>query len=82
MDQDTKQRTLQKLRHDAYADLLGIEVVDLEPGYSLVSMTVRDDMLSFHNLPHPGRRRLWRSCQLPWSHFGGLEHGDKLLKDG
>ena len=54
MEQDTKQRTMQKLRQDAYADLLGIELVDVEPGYSLVSMTVRDDMLSFHNLPHGG----------------------------
>ena len=54
MDQDVKQRTLQKLRHDAYADLLGIEVMDIEPGYSLVRMTVRDDMMSFHNLPHGG----------------------------
>jgi acyl-CoA thioesterase len=54
VDQETKQKILAKLRHDPYAELLGMEVLDVKPGYSLVSMVVRDDMFSFHGLPHGG----------------------------
>lgn len=54
MDEDTKRRTLKKLRRDPYAELLGMELLDLGPGYSRVGMTVRENMLSFHGLPHGG----------------------------
>jgi acyl-CoA thioesterase len=54
MDQDLKQKILEKMRSDRYAELLGIELLDIELGYSLLSMVVRDDMFNFNGLPHGG----------------------------
>ena len=54
MDQELKQRILEKMRSDRYAELLGIELLDVEPGYGLLSMVVRDDMFNFNGLPHGG----------------------------
>jgi acyl-CoA thioesterase len=54
MDEDLKQRILEKMRSDRYAELMGIELLDIEPGYGLLSMVVRDDMFNFNNLPHGG----------------------------
>jgi len=54
VDRDLKQKTLDKMRSDRYAELLGIELLDIEPGYSRLSMAVRDDMMNFNGLPHGG----------------------------
>jgi len=54
VDQDVKRKMLEKMRSDRYAELLGIELLDIEPGYSLLSMVVRDDMFNFNDLPHGG----------------------------
>lgn len=54
MDQELKQKILEKMRSDPYAELLGIELLDVEPGYGLLSMVVRDDMFNFNGLPHGG----------------------------
>jgi len=54
VDQDLKRKILEKMRSDRYAELLGIELLDIEPGYSRLSMAVRDDMFNFNGLPHGG----------------------------
>lgn len=54
MEADARRRTLEKLRRDPYAKLLGIELLDVKPGYSPLSMVLGEDMLSFHGLPHGG----------------------------
>ena len=54
MDEETREKTLQKSRQDRFAELLGIELVDIKPGYGLVSMAVGDSMLNFHGLLHGG----------------------------
>jgi acyl-CoA thioesterase len=54
VEEDARRRTLEKLRRDRYAKLLGIELLDVKPGYSLLSMVLGEDMLSFHDQPHGG----------------------------
>jgi len=54
MEQDVQQQLLLKFRQDPYAELLGIDVLDVKPGYGLLSMEVRDDMVNFHGIPHGG----------------------------
>lgn len=54
MDQDMQQQILLRFKQDPYAELLGIELLDVEPGYGLMSMVVREDMLNFHGIPHGG----------------------------
>ncbi|MGB9299916.1 MAG: hydroxyphenylacetyl-CoA thioesterase PaaI [Anaerolineae bacterium] len=54
MDQDLKQKILEKMRRDRYGELLGIELLEMGPGSSLLSMVVRDDMFNFNGLAHGG----------------------------
>jgi acyl-CoA thioesterase len=54
MDQDLQQQLLLKFRQNPYAELLGIELLEVKPGYGLLSMVVRDDMVNFHGIPHGG----------------------------
>lgn len=54
MDQAVQQQLVRKFRQDPYAELLGIELLELKPGYSLLSMIVREDMVNFHGIPHGG----------------------------
>ena len=39
---------------DPFAQLLGINLISLEPGHSVVGMTLRGDMLNFHGVAHGG----------------------------
>lgn len=54
MDPETKRKMLDRMRSDPYSALLGMELLDIEPGYSRVSMVVREDMFNFNGLPHGG----------------------------
>jgi acyl-CoA thioesterase len=54
MDQDMQQKLLLKFRQNPYAELLGIELLEVKPGYSRLSMVVRDDMVNFNGFPHGG----------------------------
>ena len=54
MDQDMRHQLLAKFRQDAYAELLGIQLLDVQPGYSKLSMMVREDMVNFNAIPHGG----------------------------
>ncbi|MEM4576374.1 MAG: hotdog fold thioesterase [Candidatus Nezhaarchaeales archaeon] len=44
----------EKVRRDPYANLLGIEVLELREGYAKASLIVRDDMVNFHGVAHGG----------------------------
>lgn len=44
----------QKISQDPYAGSLGIELLDLTPGYSRLAMTVTAGMVNFHGIPHGG----------------------------
>jgi acyl-CoA thioesterase len=54
VDEDRMRRIVAGLKQDPYAALLGIELLDARPGYSRLSMVVRDDMLNFQGAPHGG----------------------------
>jgi acyl-CoA thioesterase len=45
---------VQKLTAHPFAELLGMEVVDVAPGVACVRMTVREDMLNAMGTPHGG----------------------------
>jgi acyl-CoA thioesterase len=45
---------IEKIGRDPFARSLGIEIVELRAGYSKLSMTVREEMLNFHGIPHGG----------------------------
>ena len=39
---------------DGFAQLLGIEIIELAKGYAKAACTIREDMLNFLGLPHGG----------------------------
>lgn len=39
---------------DAFSQWLGIKVIDIEPGYAKLGMTVRDEMVNGFNVSHGG----------------------------
>jgi acyl-CoA thioesterase len=43
-----------RIAEDPFARYLGIELVDLDEGYSKVAMTVGEHMLNFLGIPHGG----------------------------
>jgi len=55
MDKDKALKQIfAKISQDPFAKLLGIQLLELKPGYSQVAMTVTEDMLNFHGIPHGG----------------------------
>lgn len=44
----------QYIRKDAFANFLGATIEAIEPGYSRVSLTVRESMHNFHGMTHGG----------------------------
>ncbi len=42
------------IRADEFARRMGIELIELRPGYSCMAMTLTADMLNFHGTPHGG----------------------------
>lgn len=44
----------EKIAGDPFARSLGIELLELKPGYSKMRMVVRENMLNFHGIPHGG----------------------------
>jgi acyl-CoA thioesterase len=43
-----------RIRDDPYAASLGIELLDLAPGYCRAALRLRPDMVNFHGSPHGG----------------------------
>jgi acyl-CoA thioesterase len=54
VDEDRLRHIVEALRDDPFARLLGIELLEAKPGYSRLSMVVRDNMLNFQGTPHGG----------------------------
>lgn len=48
------EKLYEKFREDPYSKLLGIELVELKPGYSKTRVKVTEDMLNFHGVAHGG----------------------------
>ena len=44
----------QQISQDPFVRFLGIELLELREGYSMVTMTVGEHMLNFHGIPHGG----------------------------
>ena len=42
------------LEHDEFSRWLGVEVIDIKPGYSKIQMTVRKEMLNGFHICHGG----------------------------
>jgi acyl-CoA thioesterase len=53
-DEGVPEDLREQFESDPYCDLLGIELVDVEPGYAQMTVTVTDDLLNFHGIPHGG----------------------------
>ncbi|MFQ6090313.1 MAG: hotdog fold thioesterase, partial [Candidatus Bipolaricaulia bacterium] len=47
-------RIRERIDHDPFARSLGIELLELGPGYGRAAMTVREEMLNFQGIPHGG----------------------------
>ena len=47
-------RIVEQIRQDPFANHLGIELLEVRPGYSRVALTVEAHMCNFHGLPHGG----------------------------
>lgn len=54
MAEEVLAKLLEKFREDPYCKKLGIELVELKPGYSRVRLKVSEDMLNFHGVAHGG----------------------------
>lgn len=61
------------LIHDAYAQLLGIELVDHGPGSATVAMTVTDQHLNFVGVAHGGATFSLADCAFS---LASNSHGD------
>ncbi|MDH5815225.1 MAG: hotdog fold thioesterase [Candidatus Nezhaarchaeota archaeon] len=48
------ERIREKINRDPYANLLGIEVLEVKEGYSRASVTVKEEMVNFHGMAHGG----------------------------
>lgn len=44
----------ERIGGDPYARSMGIELLELRPGYSKVAMTLQPHMVNFHGMPHGG----------------------------
>ncbi|GFN22662.1 MAG: hydroxyphenylacetyl-CoA thioesterase PaaI [Thermoanaerobacteraceae bacterium] len=44
----------QKFHEDAFPRYLGVELLEVAPGYARVAMTLTDNMLNFHGIGHGG----------------------------
>lgn len=49
-DEETRER----IGSDAYCELLGIELVELEPGFARATLPVTDELTNFHGTAHGG----------------------------
>jgi len=50
----SQEQIIQHIRQDPFARFMGIEILEIRPGYSRAEMTVGEHMLNFHGIPHGG----------------------------
>lgn len=55
MTVNVAQEIRERIEQDLFARSLGIELLELNPGYAKCVMTVRDEMVNFHGSAH-GRK--------------------------
>lgn len=53
-EQDVPEDLRERIENDPYCDVLGIELVDIKPGYAQMTVNVTDRLLNFHGIPHGG----------------------------
>lgn len=46
--------TRERIDNDPFCALLGVELVDLEPGFAETRLALREEHLNFHGTPHGG----------------------------
>ena len=51
---DVPDETRERINTDPYCDTLGIDVVDLDPGFARTELTVTEGLLNFHGTPPGG----------------------------
>lgn len=51
---DVPDETRERINTDPYCDTLGIDVVDLDPGFARTELTITEGLLNFHGTPHGG----------------------------
>ncbi|MFQ6000559.1 MAG: hotdog fold thioesterase [Anaerolineae bacterium] len=54
MDREEREGVLAKIRGDPFGEFMGITPLKVEEGYSLMAMTVGENMLNFHSIAHGG----------------------------
>lgn len=54
VDQEEREGVLAKIRGDPFGKFMGITPLKIEEGYSLMTMTVGENMLNFHGIAHGG----------------------------
>ncbi|KJS71282.1 MAG: phenylacetic acid degradation protein [Desulfotomaculum sp. BICA1-6] len=47
-------KVLEKMRHDPFPEILGVELIELAPGYARVSLTLDEKMTNIHHITHGG----------------------------
>lgn len=52
MGQEEREGVLAKIRGDPFGKFTGITPLKIEEGYSLMTMTVGENMLNFHGIAH------------------------------
>mgnify|MGYP002762346104 FL=1 len=51
---DVPDETRERINTDPFCDTLGIDVVDLDPGFARTELTITEGLLNFHGTPHGG----------------------------
>jgi acyl-CoA thioesterase len=51
---DVPDEIRERVQSDAFCETVGIDVVELSPGYARTELTVKEDLLNFHGTPHGG----------------------------
>lgn len=54
MDREEREGVLAKIRGDPFGKFMGITPLKIEEGYSLMTMTVGENMSNFHGIAHGG----------------------------
>lgn len=54
MTDDVAPDRRQQIADDPFCDLLGIELVDLAPGAATLRLTLTEELVNFHGIPHGG----------------------------
>jgi len=54
MSREVPEGRRQQIAADPFCSLLGIELVDLAPGSATMTLTLTEDLVNFHGIPHGG----------------------------